>query len=110
MTKTLRIYGVDVEFTDKAPSEDGYYWILDGEVQDGVSVENGYIETSAIMPSETNWLWSSRLVPSSKALAALTAITSGHFYQSSCRGGEMERLMNQAIESLSAVNTNQASQ
>ena len=31
---------------------------------------------------------------------ALLAITSGPFYQSSCRGGEMERLMNQAIEFL----------
>lgn len=41
--------------------------------------------------------------------SALLAITSGHFYQSSCRGGEMERLMNQAIESLSAVNPNQPS-
>lgn len=36
------------------------------------------------------------------ALTYLTAITAGHFYQSSCRGGEMERLMNQAIESLSS--------
>ena len=34
------------------------------------------------------------------AIAALTAITSGHFYQSYCRGGEMERLMNKAIEAL----------
>ena len=37
---------------------------------------------------------------SNRAEIALLAITSGHFYQSSCRGGEMERLMNQAIESL----------
>ena len=40
----------------------------------------------------------------------LTKITQGHFYQSSCRGGEMERLMNQAIQSVSAVNHNQSSQ
>jgi hypothetical protein len=40
----------------------------------------------------------------------LTKITQGHFYQSSCRGGEMERLMNQAIQSVSAVNPNQESQ
>ena len=35
-----------------------------------------------------------------KANTALLAITSSRFYQSSCRGGEMERLMNQAIEAL----------
>jgi len=34
------------------------------------------------------------------ALTYLTAITSSHFYQSSCQGGEMERLMNRAIEIL----------
>jgi len=34
------------------------------------------------------------------AKTALLTITAGHFYQSSCRGGEMERLMNQAIEVL----------
>lgn len=34
------------------------------------------------------------------AKTALLTITAGHFYQSSCRGGEMERLMNQAIEIL----------
>lgn len=113
MTKTVRIYGVDVEFTDKPPIEDGLYWILDGVVQDNVIVENGSIETSSVTPSETNWLWSAPMIPSNKAhkaLAALTAITSGHFYQSSCRGGEMERLMNQAIESLSAVTPTQSSQ
>lgn len=35
-----------------------------------------------------------------KAKDSLLAVTSGHFYQSSCRGGEMERLMGQAIEAL----------
>lgn len=35
-----------------------------------------------------------------RSRSTLLAITSGHFYQSSCRGGEMELLMNQAIESL----------
>ena len=35
-----------------------------------------------------------------KANTALLAITSSRFYQSTCRGGEMERLMNQAIEAL----------
>ena len=40
---------------------------------------------------------------SNRAEIALLAITSGHFYQSSCRGGEMERLMNQAIEALGGI-------
>jgi len=44
------------------------------------------------------------------AKTALISITSGHFYQSSCRGGEMERLINQAIHSLASVNPNQSSQ
>jgi len=44
-----------------------------------------------------------------KALDSLEQITAGHFYQSSCRGGEMERLMNQAIQSVSVVNPNQES-
>jgi len=35
-----------------------------------------------------------------KARDILSKIIWSHFYQSSCRGGEMERLMNQAIEIL----------
>jgi len=113
MKTTITINGLPVEFTSDAPKEDGLYWILDGIVQDNVIVENGYIETSGVMPSETNWIWSAPLIPSdrlTKAHELLTKITSSHFYQSSCRGGEMERLMNQAIQSVSAVNHNQSYQ
>jgi len=35
-----------------------------------------------------------------KALDSLEQITASHFYQSYCRGGEMGRLMNKAIEVL----------
>ena len=45
-----------------------------------------------------------------KSYNTLEEIVSSPFYQRTCRGGEMERLMNQAIKHLTSVNPNQASQ
>lgn len=62
MTKTVRIYGVDVEFTDKAPTEDGVYWAFSGSKPGLVEVVNGYAQ-GCYLPHETGWAWSSPLVP-----------------------------------------------
>lgn len=45
-----------------------------------------------------------------KSYNILEEIVSSPFYQRTCRGGEMERLMNQAIKHLTSVNPNQPSQ
>lgn len=45
-----------------------------------------------------------------KSYNTLEEIVSSPFYQRSCKGGEMERLINQAIKHLTSVNHNQASQ
>lgn len=62
MTKTVRIYGVDVEFTDKAPTEDGLYWALDGLTHFQTVIDGGYSDTG-YLPSEAEWMWSAPLVP-----------------------------------------------
>jgi len=62
MTKTVRIYGVDVEFTDKAPTEDGAYWVLDGQVYRLEVLLYGYT-IGNMLPHETGWMWSAPLVP-----------------------------------------------
>ena len=103
MTKTVRIYSVDVEFTDQAPSEDGVYWVRDVGFDRTVEVAMGYT-TDGELPHETGWLWSAPLIPSSNATKAheiLIQITGTMFYRNYCMpGGEMERLINQAIEAL----------
>ena len=102
MTKTVRIYGVDVEFTDKAPTVDGVYYAL---IESGwhISIIEGGLTSGMEAPSSKSWLWSAPLIPSdrvTKAYNFLEEIVSCQFYQRTCRGGEMERLMNQAIEAL----------
>ena len=100
--KTVRIYGVDVEFTDKAPTVDG---VSDALIESEwhISIIEGGLTSGMESPLSKSWLWSAPLIPSdrvTKAYNFLEEIVSSPFFQRSCRGGEMERLMNQAIEAL----------
>ena len=103
MTKTVRIYGVDVEFTDQAPSEDGVYWVRDAGFNRTVEVQMGYTADRQL-PHETGWLWSAPLIPSASAIKAhkiLIQITETWFYCNYCMPGEeVELLMDQAIDAL----------
>jgi hypothetical protein len=63
MTKTIKINGLDVEFSEKVPTRDGVYWVLYGVFFHTCAVENGYVDGTGTMPSETNYLWSAALVP-----------------------------------------------
>lgn len=59
---------------------------------------------------ETQSQLTAHKVALTKSYNILEEIVSSPFYQRTCRGGEMERLMNQAIKHLTSVNPNQPSQ